>query len=188
MLFRSIDNLSAQRDALRCVRYGMIEIAGRRFSRIVLRPWPKLVSILGLRLVGRWGLDRLPGDCVRLYYSQPLGTPSYLALNYIQSGREAVWADICRSLAVLDGVARLKRSDAIVCDVTNPRLSARLMRRLGWEPLSRGRWHRCYVRRFYGRYPAEASPTAAAAGDTTLVGDAMDAHWHGGTSAIAFPP
>jgi len=155
MLFQSVPDLSAGSDAARRARYGMIEVRQGRLSRIVLRPWPKLVSIVGLRLLGRWGLDRQPGDGVRLYYSQPRATPNYLAVTYIVSGRGATWADVCRSLAVLDSVARLKRSDAIVCDVTNPRISARLLRRQGWEPLSSNRWHRYYIRRFYGQYPAE---------------------------------
>jgi hypothetical protein len=34
------------------------------------------------------------------------------------------------------------------------RLSDRLMARLGWEPLAPRRWHRNFIRRFYGVYPS----------------------------------
>ena len=88
---------------------------------------------------------------------------------------------------MLDGVARLKHSDAIVCDITNRRISARLMRRQGWEPLPSHRWHRYYIRRFYGRYPVEAMPAAGVAQNTTRAGGAFDAAGQPETSAIAFP-
>jgi hypothetical protein len=64
----------------------------------------------------------------------------------------------------LDRVAELKRIDAIVCDASNIRLSDRLMARLGWEPHKPQRWHRNYIRRFYGVYPTTASAAASGAG------------------------
>ena len=54
---------------------------------------------------------------------------------------------------VLDSIAEIKQIDAIVCDAGNVRLSERLMARLGWEPHQPSRWHRNYIRRFYGVYP-----------------------------------
>ena len=61
------------------------------------------------------------------------------------------------TLTVLDEVAAIKGIDAIVCDAGNIRLSDRLMARLGWEPHKPQRWHRNYIRRFYGQYPAVAA-------------------------------
>jgi hypothetical protein len=57
---------------------------------------------------------------------------------------------------VLDEIARLKRSDALLCDVSNWRISERLMARFGWEPHCPSRWHRHYIKRFYGEYPPPA--------------------------------
>ena len=57
------------------------------------------------------------------------------------------------SLKVLDAIAALKQIDAIVCDAANARLSDRFMARQGWEPHKPQRWHRNYIRRFYGEYP-----------------------------------
>jgi hypothetical protein len=56
-------------------------------------------------------------------------------------------------LIVLDEIARLKGSDAIVAEVRNLRISNRLLHRWGWEshlPTSR---RRHYIKRFYGSYP-----------------------------------
>jgi hypothetical protein len=38
--------------------------------------------------------------------------------------------------------------------VANWRLSAAIMARAGWEPHCPSRWHRFFIRRFYGSYPA----------------------------------
>jgi hypothetical protein len=54
----------------------------------------------------------------------------------------------------LDRIAELKRTDAILCDAANTRLSDRLLRRFGWEPHKPERWRRNFIKRFYGVYPA----------------------------------
>jgi hypothetical protein len=72
----------------------------------------------------------------------------------VVSTRDASLASFRRGLVVLDEIARIKRSDAIICDAVNRRISARLLARWGWEPLGVGKLHRRYVKRFYGKYPA----------------------------------
>ena len=64
-------------------------------------------------------------------------------------------ATVCRALAVLDEIARLKQSDAILCEVANWRISREMLARFGWVPHCPSRWHRHYIKRFYGEYPAE---------------------------------
>ncbi|MGC4004762.1 MAG: hypothetical protein QM811_17260 [Pirellulales bacterium] len=56
-------------------------------------------------------------------------------------------------LDALDAIARLKRSDAIVCEAANFRLSDRMLRRHGWERHTTSRYRRNYIKRFYGEYP-----------------------------------
>ena len=96
---------------------------------------------------------RIPGDRCRLYYNQPRTSPDYLALKYVLSSRDSSLATFFGALAVLDEVARIKRSDAIVTDVANFRISERLLARFGWERHTTSRWHRNYIKRFYGQYP-----------------------------------
>ena len=73
-------------------------------------------------------------------------------------------------LAVLDEIARLKQSDALLCQVSNWRISAELLGRAGWVRHCPSRWHRHYIKRFYGVYPpklrmkAECEPEASASG------------------------
>jgi hypothetical protein len=86
--------------------------------------------------------------------------PDFMALKYIVSTAGTSYATIRAALKTLDAIAELKRIDAIVCDAGNMRLSDRLMARFGWEPHKPQRWHRNFIRRFYGHYPA-ASNTAS---------------------------
>ena len=79
--------------------------------------------------------------------------PNYLALKYVVSHRETTLASFRGALRVLDEIARLKGVDALVCEASNPRISARLLRRWGWERhLPRSR-RRHYIKRFYGQFP-----------------------------------
>jgi hypothetical protein len=149
----TILDLDAGREAIRARRYGVIETAAGEFAAIHLRPWPKLVSLpevwpLGPRYHGRGEADR----CL-LYYNQPRRMPNFLALKYVVSTNGTSYRTFRTALVVLDTVAALKQTDAIVCDAANLRLSDRLMDRLGWEPHKPQRWHRNFIRRFYGQYP-----------------------------------
>jgi hypothetical protein len=156
------DPFGADIDALRRGRYGVIEVAAGRLLAIQLRPWPKLISALEVEWLGRRRHERAPGDRCVLYYNQPRSCPNYLALKYVVSGRDCTLATFRHSLLVLDEVARLKHIDAIVCDAWNERISSRLLARWGWEPHLERRWHRHYIKRFYGVYPAPSASLEAA--------------------------
>lgn len=141
-------------EALQRRRYGVIETAGGQVVAIHLRPWPKLLSWPEIwptagRYHARGGADR----CL-LYYNQPRGHANFLALKYIVSTAGTSYATFRAALIELDRLAELKRSDAILCDAANTRLSDRLLARFGWEPHAPGRWRRNFIKRFYGVYPA----------------------------------
>lgn len=155
-LFETIDDLATGSDRVRARRYGAIETAGGEFRSVHLRPWPKLVAApellpLGPRYHGRGRADR----CL-LYYNQPFGMPNFLALKYIVTTFGTSFRTFRAALMALDTIAELKRIDAIVCDAANIRLSDRVMVRLGWESHKPQRWHRNFIRRFYGVYPSRA--------------------------------
>ena len=61
-----------------------------------------------------------------------------------------------RALDVLDHIAWLKGSDAMMCDVGTWRITTKLIGRYGWQPHCPSRWHRHYIKRFYGEYPPPA--------------------------------
>ena len=134
----------------------------RRDRDAATAAWRRFICGRGPRSSRRWrstgwGSRRhreRPGDRCLLYYNQPRRHPNFLALKYIVSHRDCTLATVQRRVDVLDEVARIKRSDAILCDVWNARISDRLLARWGWEPHSPSRWHRHYIKRFYGVYPA----------------------------------
>jgi hypothetical protein len=150
---RTLSEPFADREILARARYGVIDIRDGQLVAIHLRPWPKTVSGLEVALWGRRQHAFRSGNRCWLYYNQPRRHANFLALKYIVSARDCSLATFHRSLEVLDEVARVKRTDAIVCDVWNLRISRRLLARWGWEPHHPSRWHRHYIKRFYGDYP-----------------------------------
>jgi hypothetical protein len=151
-------------------RYGVIEIVGGELRAIHLRSWPKLVSLSELWPLGPRYHCRGTADRCLLYYNQPRRMPNFLALRYVVSTAGTSYRTFRAALKVLDQIAELKRIDAIVCDAANIRLSDRLMERLGWEPHKPQRWHRNYIRRFYGVYPRANGSAASVAGSPMAAG------------------
>ncbi len=151
--FQTVSDFVGQAEALRVRRYGVIEMAEGRLVGVHLRPFPKLISLPEVWWLGGWSHHRLQGDRCWLYYNQPFTSPDYLAMSYVVSGSRGSLASFHGALEVLDEIARIKESHAIVCDVTNSRISDRLLSRWGWDrhfPQSR---RRHFIKRFYGDYP-----------------------------------
>jgi hypothetical protein len=150
--YDDIADLSTGSSALRRRAHGVIEVVDERFVRVRLRPFARRVTWLESFTWGRWE-HRRPGNWCRLSYSEARGCPGFLALQYIVSGRDTTIATARGALVVLDEIARVRGADAIVCDVANVRISHRLLTRWGWQSHCQQRWHRNYIKRFYGDYP-----------------------------------
>ncbi len=151
IFFQHISDPALAENAIRRRRYGMIQIGGGQFDHITFRLWPKLVS--GIEAT-RWdrhrgGRSALPDRC-RLYYAQPWSAPDFLALNYVCSTSGTTLATFRMALRMLDHVARVKGSDAIVCEAFNVKISDRLFRRWGWEQHLLASRRRHWIKRFYG--------------------------------------
>ena len=154
----SVTDHRAAEAAIRRRRYGVIETTGGRLVAIHFRPWPKLLAWPEVWPVGPvYHASGKPDRCL-LYYNQPWRYPSFLALKYMVSTQQTSFATFRAALLALDGVARVKGTDALLCDAFNSRISDRLMTRFGWQPHRPQRWHRNYIKRFYGSYPAEPLP------------------------------
>lgn len=147
-----VTDVDRQADILLRRAYGVIDIRAGQLHQIVLRPLPKVISWPDLALFGAWQHQHRVGDRCLLYYNQPRRMPSFLALKYVVSYRGATLATFRGALSVLDEIARIKRTDAIVCDAANLRISDRLATRWGWEHHCPSRWHRNFIKRFYGNY------------------------------------
>ncbi len=166
-------------DRIRARRYGVIEIVGGVFQAVHLRPWPKLLAAPEVVPLGPNYHRRGAADRCLLYYNQPRRMPNFLALKYIVSTHGTSYRTFRAALIALDAIAEIKRIDAIVCDAGNVRLSDRVMARLGWEPHKPQRWHRNFIRRFYGVYPKQGGTTVLAKprafGDSELCDSRMAA-------------
>jgi hypothetical protein len=159
-LFKTVREFSSGRERLSAGRYGVIETTGGEVQAIHLRPWPKLIAAPELLPVGTKYHQRGTADNCLLYYNQPRRMPNFLALKYIVSTTGTSYRTFRAALLILDAIAELKAVDAIVCDAANVRLSDRLMARFGWEPHMPQRWHRNFIRRFYGVYPRHSGVAA----------------------------
>jgi len=161
--FETITDLTAQAETIRQRRYGVIETANGQFERLVFRPWPKLATMPDV--VSLPFLQRRPvaGNRCWLYFNQPLQHSNFLALKYVVSSQDCTLATFRKSLKVLDEIARIKKSDALLTDAANGRISDRLATRWGWEAHCPSRWHRHYIKRFYPNCnPPKLSPNLAA--------------------------
>ena len=148
-----ITDVAAQQPLVYRARYGIIETASGELRAIYLKPWPKLYSWRDIWPVGTRYHAHGDSDHCLLYYNQPWSAPNFLALKYMISTHATTFRTFRAALVVLDRIAALKQSDGLVCDAANSRISDRLMRRMGWEPHCPQRWHRNYIKRFYGTYP-----------------------------------
>jgi len=149
------------RERVRTWRHGVIEVS--RGRPVIIRPLAmgRSASLLEIWLLGRRFHRRSTGDRCYLYYSQPRRSPNFLALKYLLSTHDCTPKMVRAALAALDRVAEIKGSDAIVCDVWNWRISDRLLAREGWQAHCSMRWHRNYIKRFYGDYSGVKRPDMA---------------------------
>lgn len=146
-LFAVTNDLSMEADVVRRRRYGVIETCAGRLDRIVWRPFPKIVTALGAKMLAPWLRRLRRGNRCRLYFNEPRSCPGFLALRYVESTCDADFATVRRALAVLDEVARLKNSDALLCDVTNLNISDRMLAWFGWVPHAPMPGHRNFIKR-----------------------------------------
>lgn len=151
--WQTVTRFHEQAELLVGRRYGRIEVAAGRLREIQLRPTPKLVSLVEVYTVGRWYHRRASGDRAWLYYNEPWTSPGYLALAYALSTRDCSWQTARAGLLVLDEIARLKQSRAIVCEAAGSGLTDRLARRYGYERHLCESRRRHFIRRFYGAFP-----------------------------------
>ena len=145
---------AAELEALRRIRYGVIECHGGRVVAVRRRRWPKLLSWPEVWPVGASYHARGEVDRCLLYFNQPRRFPNFLALKYIVSTRGTSFATLRSAVSALDAIAEVKGIDALLCDAANTRLSDRFLKRMGWAP-HKPQWRRRnFIKRFYGSYPS----------------------------------
>lgn len=150
-VYRPVENLATENGELAKWRAGRIVTSAGRLVRVERR-W---LAYKATRLRVWWDRRRPqsgPQQC-ELFFHQPVGNPDFLVLGYVRSHpRESLASFYCATL-VLDEIARMKRCHAVVAEVTNDRISDRLLARWGWEQHCLSWRGRHFIKRFYGVYP-----------------------------------
>ena len=167
--FETVTDLRSGTELLVRRSYGVIEMADGVLRRVRFRPYPKIISSPEMALFGSRFHGKARGDRLWLYYNQPRRFSNFLVLKYVVSARETSLGSLTRALDALDYIARLKRSDALLCEAANWRVSTELIARWGWTPHCASRWHRHYIKRFYGVYPPLAKWIVKPAAESELV-------------------
>lgn len=160
-LGQTVTDWKAESELLRRQRYGVIETSAAKLVAVHLRPWPKLIAWPEFLPVGPEYHARGRADRCLLYYNQPRSCPNYLALKYVVTTPGTSYATFRAALKTLDALAKLKGTDALLCDAFNARLSDRFLERQGWHPHKPQRWHRNFIKRFYGEYPEVEVPRSS---------------------------
>ena len=154
--FETVRDVSFQRDVIRSRRYGVIEACRGELVAIHFRPWPKLVSLPEVYLANQLH-QRRRGDKCLVYFNQPIRHSRFLAVTFAVSSGDCRLRTLHAARGALEAIAEIKQVDALLCDAWNVRISERLLVRWGWEPHCQSRWHRNFIRRFYGVYPTASA-------------------------------
>jgi hypothetical protein len=138
-------------DQIRRWRCGRIVMRGGQLLQIQRRLSVGSASVAQVWWHSKYG--RAEDDRCCLDYHQPLGMPGFLTLDYIRAGKRAGYKSFIGAVHVLDEIARLRGTLAIVAHVSNANISDRFLLRLGWEPHLSDWQGRHWIRRFYDGYP-----------------------------------
>lgn len=146
--WQTISDVHCAVEVLRDRRFGLIESRSGLLTAIHFRPYPFSGSLAGAwfdRISKPW---RKKEDCCRLYFNAPVNCPGFLTLAYLQSNAGTQLATVQSALRTLDFVANVKRSNAIVCDASNLRLTDRMLARYGYEKHAPKLKGRHFIKRF----------------------------------------
>ncbi len=150
-----VTQIGQQSQQLAARRAGHIVVQGGRLVAVFGRWWP----YLGNHLRAAWDqrFRKTEADRCELFYHVAISSPQFLTLSYIHSGEKTSLASVYAATLVLDEIARIKRSFAIVCNVTNDRITDRVLERWGWQSHCHAWSGRHFIKRFYGNYPEIAN-------------------------------
>lgn len=150
----AVTDLETGASELQRWRCGRIVMRAGRLVEIQRRLCCGSVSVAQVWWQAKYG--RNDDDLCWLDYHQPFGMPGFLTLDYIRSGTRGGFRTFVGACHVLDEIARIRGTTAIVAHVTNQNISDRLLTRLGWQRHMEDWSGRHWIRRFYDGYPQSA--------------------------------
>jgi len=125
-----LDCIEGHADELQACNYGEVLLSHGELVAIYPRWWPKIAS--------RWEaiqhtlLRSLPEDVCRAYYAFPRRAPGYMTVIYAHSGPNTHYRTLYRGVKVMEDIARLRNTKAMVCESVNARVDERLLNRWGY--------------------------------------------------------
>lgn len=145
-----VTHVARKHDWLARRRAGRIVTQDGKLRAVYGRWWPYGGNMLQVQ----WDLlfRTMPVDRCELFFHAPLACPNFLTLDYVHSGPSTSLSTFYAATLVLDEIAKIKRSAAIVCHVTNQRISDRLLERWGWQAHCPNWKGRHFIKRLYGQY------------------------------------
>ena len=150
-LFPTVSDPLSCADEIRRWRSGRIIMRSGKLIGVQRRLWCGSVSVAQVWWQSRFG--RPNDDYCWLDYHQPFGMPGFLTLDYVRSGTAAGFKSFVGACHVLDDIAQLRGTMAIVAHVSTAAISDRLLQRLGWQQHMDNWSGRHWIRRFYDGYP-----------------------------------
>ncbi|MCY2986239.1 MAG: hypothetical protein NTY15_21640 [Planctomycetota bacterium] len=126
----SVDSIDGHRDRIQSWRYGEVELSNGELVALYPRWWPRVGS--------QWESWQdsyhrtLPTDWCRAYYAFPRRAPGFMSVLYARSGPGTQYKTISRAVSAMDEIARIRDSQAIVCQMVSERGTERLMKRWGY--------------------------------------------------------
>lgn len=148
---RCVRTIAQSESLLARRRQGRIVVENGRLEGISGRWWPYQGTLLHAWYDQRF--RNFPRDRCELFYHAPFRSGAFLTLDYVRSGPKTTLSTFYAATLVLDEIARLKETGALVCQVTNDRIRDRLMKRWGWEAHCDHMAGRNFIKRFYDGYP-----------------------------------
>jgi hypothetical protein len=116
------------------IRHGIIHTSQGILMGIQPRWWAYRPSLIRVWWDQRARQESLcEADHCWLYFGQPRSCPGFVTLNYIRTSRRTSLATVRTALEVLDEIASTHQARAIVCHVSNGRLTDGVMNRAGFE-------------------------------------------------------
>ncbi len=146
-----ITNIACKRPLVTRRKVGRIVVEDGRLQAVYGRWWPYYADAVQAHLDAAFRMVRR--DRCELFYHSAKSSNGFLTLDYLRAGPHTTLSTLYGATLVLDEIARLKQSVAIVAHVTNERISNRLLERLGWQAHCLTWKGRHFIKRFYGDFP-----------------------------------
>ncbi|CAD73097.1 hypothetical protein RB3276 [Rhodopirellula baltica SH 1] len=128
---RSFSKIESNENAISRIRCGRIVMRDGRLERIEQHWARSPISVAQVWWQAKFG--KLEGDICCLDFHVPRGMSAFVTLDYVRSGNATRYATAIGASKVLDEIARLRKSYAIVAHVSNARITDRHLERAGWE-------------------------------------------------------